>query len=365
VTTEVALFLKACPAKVVGVTGTNGKSSTTSMVAHLLGRCFEEESSPRRVFAGGNLGGSLLDRLPEIAPSDWVVLELSSFQLHYFDASIPRPSIVVLTPCVANHLNWHGSMEHYIGSKQKIFASRGTSQFLVCDRTASEAATRDLPEGVLPLQTVPADHLGCLASLGAHQVRNAQLAVPAAMAVGRVEALCNVQGRLEEEVEEGEKIRYWVSRFSGWSPPPMRLQPIGMLRRHPLFNDSASTTPESSEAAATALPGGWFLIGGADKGANYDSLIRTLALQAKGAAFFGTIGPSLFRIMRRRFPTFPTFYHQGFQKGLRWILEHAESEEPVVFSPGCAGWDQFLHYRRRGEIFEEFVSRLPFFTAPQ
>ena len=114
ITSEIELFLDACPAPVIGVTGTTGKSTTAAMIAAAL------DAAGRRSWLGGNIGRSLLADLPRIRSDDWVVLELSSFQLHWLGENVRWPRLAVLTNFAPNHLDWHGSVEHYRQSKQRL-----------------------------------------------------------------------------------------------------------------------------------------------------------------------------------------------------------------------------------------------------
>jgi UDP-N-acetylmuramoylalanine--D-glutamate ligase len=353
VTTEVALFLADCPAEVIGVTGSNGKSSTTSMIGHLLAPALAEQGGHGRVHVGGNIGGSLLDVLSEIQPHDWIVLELSSFQLHYFDSGIPRPRIVVMTNFVPNHLNWHGSMDHYAESKRKIFSHHERAQLLIYHQEAPGLSRWSFPEHLRRIEPVSAEASKGLERYGKHQVENGRLAVTAARTAARWP---NCHRGFPSDLEGSSVLSSFPKRLYDWSPPPMRLQPIGQIRGCPLYNDSASTTPESSIAAMTTLSGGWFLIGGMDKGANYDPLLRVLKRQAKGVAFFGQIGRRFRDRLRTSFPHFPMIYREKFPDALPWIFEKAEPPDPIVFSPACAGLDQFQNYRERGMAFERAVA---------
>ncbi|MEE8459741.1 MAG: Mur ligase family protein, partial [Phycisphaerales bacterium] len=125
VTSEIRLLVKALPNRLrtIGVTGTAGKSTVTAMIGHILKKAFPQPPAPpgdqdtvaaTNVWVGGNLGGSLLDRLDEIGKDDWVVLELSSFMLHGLREDKWSPHIAVVINISPNHLDWHGTFEHYV-----------------------------------------------------------------------------------------------------------------------------------------------------------------------------------------------------------------------------------------------------------
>ena len=124
VTTEMGLFWELCPARTIAVTGSNGKSTTSAMIHSIL------EASGQKAWLGGNIGGSLLDQLETIGPDDWVVLELSSFQLEHLNRQHAAPDIAVVTNFTPNHLDRHGTLDAYRHAKQAIL--RWQSPDAVC-----------------------------------------------------------------------------------------------------------------------------------------------------------------------------------------------------------------------------------------
>ena len=114
VTSEIELLLERVPSAVIGVTGSNGKSTTASMIAAILA------TAGHKVWLGGNIERSLLADLPSMVADDWVVLELSSFQLHWLNATARLPDISVVTNCTPNHLDWHPDFTHYSAAKQRL-----------------------------------------------------------------------------------------------------------------------------------------------------------------------------------------------------------------------------------------------------
>ena len=143
-TTEIDLFLEECPAAAIGVTGSNGKSTTAAMIAAIL------QADGRRTWLGGNIGGSLLDRLDEIRPDDGVVLELSSFQLWYLRPETRVPHIGVITSFSPNHLDWRASMDEYAAAKQ-ILLQRQRSDDLAVLNTHDPRLASLGPHGARPL----------------------------------------------------------------------------------------------------------------------------------------------------------------------------------------------------------------------
>jgi UDP-N-acetylmuramoylalanine--D-glutamate ligase len=193
ITSEVELFLETCPARVIGVTGSNGKSTTAAMISAIL------EASGRKTWLGGNIGRSLLDHVDEMTDNDWVVMELSSFQLWYLGRGVKMPQVAVVTNCSPNHLNWHGSFEDYTAAKQRIIAEQTPADTAVLGVVGPQSAQWHaavkgtllplIPDGDLPVMPI-SPNLPGLPGLtqrslsGTHNRANAVCAVTAALGVG-------------------------------------------------------------------------------------------------------------------------------------------------------------------------------------
>jgi UDP-N-acetylmuramoylalanine--D-glutamate ligase len=236
-TSEAELFLDACPARVIGVTGTNGKSTSAAMTAAIL------SAAGRRTWLGGNIGNSLLAELHQLRPDDWVVLELSSFQLFWLSDAARWPSRAIVTNCTPNHLDWHGTFAHYMQAKQRLLEHLSAVGSAVIDPRApgltgwADSLACRLIEPV-PLQKIPPLQLP-----GEHNRRNAALAAAAALDAG---------------VEWGA-VETALARFSGL---PHRLALVAEIAGRKFFDDSKSTTPEATLAALDAMRRPtWLLLG--------------------------------------------------------------------------------------------------------
>jgi UDP-N-acetylmuramoylalanine--D-glutamate ligase len=335
-TSEIELFLDACPAAVVGVTGSNGKSTTAAMIAAIF------EADGRRTWLGGNLGGSLLGQLERIRPADWVVLELSSFQLFRlgFDASTRPLRVAVVTNCSPNHLNWHGTYAHYVSSKQRILAGQSAGDLAVLNAACGEVAgwSSQVRGRLLPL--VDMADLPALAVPGEHNRQNAVLAATAAQGVG-----CR-----------RESIRTGLASFR---PLPGRLEWIRAIDGRHFYNDTTATTPESTIAGLSALAEPvWLLAGGSDKGADFDPLALAIVRHARGAAFYGAVRHSLCDRAAALASDFPTTMVETMDEALAWCWRRSRPGEAILLSPACASHDQFENFRHRGQRFVALVSAL-------
>ncbi|MEN6557953.1 MAG: UDP-N-acetylmuramoyl-L-alanine--D-glutamate ligase [Thermoguttaceae bacterium] len=329
--TELELFLENCRTPIVGVTGSNGKSTTAAMTASIL------EAAGGRVFLGGNLGGSLLERLPEIGPNDWVVLEISSFQLWHFSPTVRMPHIAVVTSCTPNHLDWHPNLDDYRAAKQRMLLEQTPKDFAILNPFDAETARwTPIVRGEL-VATPEVDSLPTLQEPGLHNRINAACAAGAARA-----AVCSPAD-----------IRHGLERFRGL---PHRLQWFATVDGRRFFNDSTATTPESTLAALRSLDGPvWLIVGGKNKGFCFGSLADEIVARARGAALFGSVRYELLQLLHDRAPEFSAVAVETMAEATRWCWTHSSPHETIVLSPACASTDQFRNFQQRGEQFERLV----------
>jgi len=333
-TTEIGLLLGVCPASIIGVTGSNGKSTTVAMIAHLL------EHDGRRAWCGGNLGGSLLGDVDRIETDDWVVLELSSFQLRRLPSETRMPSVAVVTNCTPNHLDWHGGYQSYVSAKQRILRNRPPESLSVLGPALLEDDSWARLAGAGRLALVAEERIGPLHVPGKHNRENAVCAMTAALAAG---CRANV-------VDDGLKS------FAGL---PGRLERIATIDGRTFYNDSTATTPESAVAALESFDGPiWLLAGGGDKGIDMEPLAEAIVANAYGAAFYGHLGPRLHQALRSRSDRLPSACCRSMAEALAWCWAASREGDRIVLSPGCTSHDQFRNFQQRGEAFVNLVSSL-------
>ena len=360
VESEISLFLRRTNARVVGITGSNGKTTTTTLMGEIFREC------GKSVVVGGNVGGSILDRSDEIGADDVVVLELSSFQgedLHRIGRS-PHLSVVLnLTP---NHLDRHGTLEAYGEAKRSLmrYQNPGDVAFVCADdpgvrdwtdgrgRKLYFSRERTLEEGlflrdgraVARLEGSETDLFGVtdLRLLGRFNQSNALAAAGPPLLLG-----CDPAG-----------IQRAVEGFRGVEH---RLELVAEIDGVSYYNDSIATTPESAIAALTAVDGDkWLICGGYDKKIDLDGLGETLAREATGVALIGQTADAIAARIRATVgsaegPALRLCADLG--DAVRWIA----SQHPrgaVLLSPGCASFDQFPNFAERGRAFRRFVRAL-------
>jgi len=325
ITTEIGLVLERLPdrRRIVGVTGSAGKSTTAAMIAHVLRGC------DLPVHLGGNIGGSLLEALPEIACDHWVVLELSSAMLHWLgDWS---PGVAVLTNITPNHLDWHGSLEHYTQSKLGILASQREGDAAILGPELAGCATND---GVRRVVVVPGARVDALAIPGSHNALNAAVA-------------CEAVSRLGLGLD-AERLHTAARSFAGL---PHRLCLLGERAGVRYYDDSKSTTPEATLLALRSfeergeLAQVHLIAGGYDKGSDL-APIAARAGEVAGLYCIGKTGPKLAGAAGERAQLCITL-----ERAMAAIHGRARRGDIVLLSPGCASWDQFDNFERRGWAF--------------
>lgn len=328
-TTEIALALDALPDDCarIGVTGSAGKSTTSAMIyAGLL-------AAGRTAHLGGNIGGSLLDRIGTIGEGDGVVVELSSAQLWWLDQPGALETdrwfdAAVVTNLAPNHLDWHGDTGHYSASKH------------VLTRRLHADAAAILGEGVTDFPTIAqrfaaADDadLPPLAVPAAHNRINAGLALAACLAMG----------------SDADRAAAGIAGFRGL---PHRLQ---LVREHHgvrFINDSKSTTPDATRLAVDAFDGSpiHLIVGGSDKGSDLTPLAG-LAHRVRSLLCIGATGDTIARCAGVE----PV---GSLERAVAVALGRAEPGDVVLLSPGCASFDQFSSFEHRGDRFAALVHSL-------
>jgi UDP-N-acetylmuramoylalanine--D-glutamate ligase len=333
---EIALFLERCPARrVVGVTATKGKSTTTTLLGLML------RSKYPTTFVGGNIGGSLLFDLPRMTKDDLVVLELSSYMLHHLRAMEWSPHVAVVGMIGADHLEWHGGREAYVDAKRNLVRFQKPNDHAVLNEENDVSAgfaehtkatvIRFGTRGRRPIE---------LGIAGSHNQLNAQAAFAAA----------NVLGVTFDEAQAA------VRDFHGL---PHRLQVVHESRGVRYVNDSIATIPEAAIAALDSFPPKSVIqiVGGYDSHVPLNELAKALAARAKAALCIGATGPQIADLMSgSRAANRAAVYHCGdLGTALKRAQEIAVRGDVVLLSTGCKSYDQFTNFEQRGDRFTQLA----------
>lgn len=353
---EMNLFWELNPAPVVAVTGSNGKSTTTAMTHAIL------EAAGHKCWLGGNIGRSLLPFVDQIQPADFVVLELSSFQLEDLNRLERSPHVAIVTNFSANHLDRHRTLENYRTAKQAILRWQSLNDFAILNQDDADVASwatrgqtlffglRDEDrEGLFLTADQSAvfrwngieQHLPLrewLTLPGTHNLQNALAAACAA----------KVLAVSSEAIEQG---------LRGYKALPHRLELVAETAGRRFYNDSLATTPESAIVALAAFEQPIILFaGGYDKGSDLTEMARAIAAKpVKVVALMGTTGPRLGELLDQFDPQGQTRRKLcgNFDEAFNWAVEQSDTGDVLLLSPGCASYDWFRNFADRGAQFRQ------------
>jgi len=356
VTSQMELFFQMCPARIVGITGANGKSTTTSLTAHLLkSACGQQGSGYENVWLGGNIGYQpLLDIVDQIRPDDLVVLEISNFQLEQLAQIQAAPDIALITNLTANHLDRHGTFEAYCRVKEGIFkyqkSRAGTPAASIFN--AEDAITRawyqkylnDAARKCLAFSAddVPEEYKRAFRLPGRANLSN----LAAALAVVSCFDI------------EPDRIAGAIETFEGL---PHRCRFVAETNGIRWYDDSKATTPVSTMAALNGIEEPKILIaGGYDKQISFGELGDCIGKRAKAVVLIGQTAPKIAKAVKSAGSSGCVVrYADSMEQAVAVSAEIAASGDVVLMSPACASYDMFKNYTQRAEAFADAVKSLP------
>lgn len=370
---EVAYWLSAAP--IIGITGSNGKTTTTTWIGELLG-----EAGLKPIVAG-NIGTPLCEAAVEAKEDNWIVAELSSFQLK--GTSSFRPRIALLLNLVETHLDYHGGMEDYVASKVKLFANQTPDDIAVLnwDDATCRALVDQVTAKVLPFSLytrldngvcieppfeagndtevprvivwrkedgsekviLPVDELGIP---GRHNAGNALAAIAACLAAG-----------VEPDV--------MVPALKQFNGVEHRLEYAGEVKGVKYYNDSKATNPTATIMSVGSMSAPIILIaGGLDRGSDYMELLPVFRDRLKGLVALGETRGKLAKVAELagltnlRLVEPEDDAESTLRKAVQEAASLAEPGDVVLLSPACASWDMFKSFEQRGRIFKESAHTL-------
>lgn len=373
ITNDAQLFLERCPAPVIGITGSAGKTTTTALVGEIM------QGAGYQTWVGGNIGDVLLDILDDIAPQDVVVMELSSFQLDLMTISPQVGAIINITP---NHLDRHKTMEAYINAKVNIIKHQRSSDIAVlsADNQITKSlelavqgelaqfssrqmvlngtflmGSRLMVSGTASYDYVP--HVLCdkedVPLLGEHNIQN-------------VLAACAIAGSLGLAADRPgispETMREAITNFK---PVPHRLETVAVVDDVRYVNDSIATAPERLVAALKSFDDPLILLlGGADKDLPWDGAVHLALQKSQAIVLFGaegekqvrTIAERMFRIRGLKEPYL--YVVDNLEMAVNKASEVAQAGDVVLLSPGGTSYDAYQDFATRGEHFRELVAEI-------
>ena len=359
VTTEIELLMEMCPGKVIGITGSDGKTTTTSLINHIL------QKAGYRTFLGGNIGTPLFTKLPEMTPEDIVVLELSSFQLMGMEIS---PQIAVITNITPNHLNIHKDYQEYIDSKKNIFKFQDENGILVLnyDNEITKACAKEAKGKVIFFSSQTKLDNGYIVDedvikecddkirkhilntddvilKGNHNYQNIATAIAATASLVDTETA--------------------VKAIKEFKPVEHRIEFIKEIHGVKWYNDSASSSPSRTLSGLNAFKENIVLIaGGYDKNLDYTPLAKPIVEKVKTLILIGQTSGKIYEVVKRELEkenkNLDIYMCETLEETVSIAKKNVKSGEVVLFSPASASFDMFKNFADRGNQFKDLVKAL-------
>ncbi len=361
ITTEVEMVIELCPGKVIGITGSDGKTTTTTLISEIL------KAKEYNVFLGGNIGTPLFTKISEMTPDDMVVLELSSFQL--MDMKI-SPHISVITNITPNHLDKHTDMDEYIHAKKNIFKYQTENDLLVLnyDNEITKGFEKEAPGKVMFFSSkdkIPNGYIvddqkikycenGLRSHIldtkemilrGTHNFENASAAIIATKDLVDMKTACEtilkfkgVEHRLELVLETKDRIKW--------------------------YNDSVSSSPTRTMAGLNAfsLRNIILIAGGYDKNLDYTPLAKPIVDNCKELILLGDTSTKIEKAVKEELKKQDKKMKIHKCTDLRQTVEVAKEiavqGDIVLFSPASASFDMFKNFAERGKLFKKYVKEI-------
>lgn len=314
------------PPALIGVTGTNGKSTVTALLAHLL------QAPP-----AGNFGIPLVSYLGQSHPV--IVVELSSYQLECCTQF--RPDIAVMLNITPDHLERHKTMAHYAQQKAKIFHSQTPQDTLIYwedDAYLPELVKSAESQKIGFSKTHPYwNRLAHLPIVGEHNKLNALASILAALSYGRPEA------EIFPKLFTFQALEHRIELVLTWKG-----------RR--FYNDSKGTNPDSTCVAVEAFTDPiHLLLGGKDKGLELEPFFHTILPKVSSITVYGEIAPRMLALVKKLRPHYPIYLFETLDQALEKSVALSQENEVILLSPACSSFDQFKDFNHRGEVFKSLV----------
>ena len=356
VTTEIELLMKMCPCKIIGITGSDGKTTTTTLISEII------KASGYRCHVGGNIGMPLFTKLNEIMPEDIVVLELSSFQLMGMEIS---PDIAVITNISPNHLNVHKDYEEYIEAKKNIFKFQNEDGILVTnfDNDITREASMQAKGKVIYFSSKTKIDEGyfvdntaikqCDDKIRKHLINIEDITI---RGIHNYENICAALAATEDLANKDIAIRV-CREFKGVAH---RIEFVKEINNVKWYNDSASTTPSRAISALNAFSEDIVMIaGGADKNLDYAPLAKVIVDKVKVLILMGETAEKIFNAVKKEMEKqdkdLRILMCNSLNQAIILAKRNVKPNQVVLFSPASTSFDMFKNMYERGDKFKEAV----------
>ena len=353
---EIELGYRLCRAPIIAVTGSNGKTTTTALIAHIL-------KSFRKTHLVGNIGSAFADIADSAKEDEVVCLEVSSFQLETCTTFAPK--VAVITNITPDHLDRYESFESYAETKRGIAKNLKTGSYLVYNAEDENLEPDLFPQG--GFQYVPFSSAGEVGPPGAFVesgkllIRGIGRDVELPQSILKIPGIHNVENALAGAVAArifGANKAHLMKGLRSFRGYEHRLEFVREIRKVKFYNDSKATNPEASIVAMKTFSGPIILIaGGRDKGTNLDTWASVVKSRCKEVILIGEARGKLEKALREN--QFENIrYANGIAEAVKLAYEISQSGDTVLFSPACASFDMFKNFEERGNRFKEEVNSL-------
>ena len=359
VTSEIEMLMEIAPCKIVGITGSDGKTTTSTLIYEIL------KEAGYNVYLGGNIGTPLFTKLNDILPEDIIVLELSSFQLMNMTVS---PDIAVITNITPNHLNLHSSYEEYIEAKKNIFRSQDENGILVlnydneitreCKQDANGkvvyfSSKEKLDNGIIVDNDIIKE---CEDKLRKHIVNTKDINLKG---MHNYENICAAYAATKTLVDTETALKA-IKEFKGVEH---RLEFIKEINGVKWYNDSIGTSPTRTIAGLNSFEEDIILIaGGYDKNLDYEPLAKPIVDKVKGLILIGQTAEKIYEVVNKKLQEenkdLDIYICDEFSQTVQIANKIAKPGQIVLFSPASASFDMFENYAQRGKKFKELVNSI-------
>lgn len=353
ITSEMEVFFALCPAKILAVTGSDGKTTTTTLIAEML------KAAGKTVHLGGNIGTPLLSQVETIRETDFVVVELSSFQLHTMRQS---PHIAVITNLSPNHLDVHKDYAEYIDAKKNIMRYQNEADILVtnfsCKETreigmeakgesrsfsSRENALIHVENQTICYGTEEILNISDIKVPGKHNVENYMAAIGAVKDLVPKEAICEV-----------------AKSFGG---VPHRIELVKTIDGVRYYNSSIDSSPNRTINTLRVFSEPVVLIaGGKDKGIPYDEIGEPIVEHVKALILVGATSQVIYNAVRAAMEKtgkyLPVYFETGYPEAVKRAKDNALPGDVVLLSSASTSFDMFSNFEERGNLFKELVHQL-------
>lgn len=370
-TSEMELFFELTPATVIGITGSDGKTTSTTLTGLILSQEYKNDESTR-IFVGGNIGTPLLPMVADMTERDFAVVELSSFQLQ---GATRSPHVTVITNVTPNHLNWHTDMEEYTAAKTNAFRHKPCRRVVLNAEnpiTAELGGDANIPityfsslkeshtefslrqgdsavyvrDGKIYLWSEGTEHeimqAAQLLLRGRHNLENLMAAIS-----------------LTFEYASAESVREVATTFTGVKH---RMEPVRVSGGVTYYDSSIDSTPVRTAAVLSAMPTKPIIIcGGYDKRIPFEPLADAICEYAKAVVLTGATAGKILTALSKKVEVqegrMPIYLQPDFTEAVKLACTVAQSGDAVLLSPACASFDAFKNFEERGMTFRSIIEQ--------